>query len=186
MKITEIYPDSLFAIQFDENDQNEFEKAFTLWQDLNYLVDYFSANSDLLESDFWKSIPIPADYEALSKNVVEESFDLQDYIQEIAENTANGVQPDFDSFFQELGGKYKYLRQYIPQKAYGTNSPSMLRLYALRIAANCYLVVHGGIKLTKEIHDTPSLRDELFVKIDNVLQFLNANGILDSEDLKDE
>lgn len=136
MKITEIYKDILFAIHFDEKDQNEYEDAFTLWQDLDYLVDYFTANSDLLESDFWKSIPIPTDYEELAQNVINESFDLQDYIEEIAENTANGLEPDFDSFFQELGGKYKFLRQYIPQKAYGTNQPTMLRLYAIKIEAN--------------------------------------------------
>lgn len=186
MKITEIYPDCLFAIHFDEKDQNEYEAAFSLWQDLDYLVDYFSANSGLLESEFWKSIPIPTDYEELAHNVITESFDLQEYIQEIAENTANGAEPDFDSFFQDLGGKYKFLRQYIPQKAYGTNHPTMLRLYAIRIEANCYLIVHGGIKLTKEIHDTPALRDELFGKIDNVLLFLKANGILEGEDLKEE
>ena len=80
MKITEIYPDSLFAIHFDEKDQNEYEAAFSLWQDLDYLVDYFSANSGLLESEFWKSIPIPTDYEELAQNVINESFDLQDYI----------------------------------------------------------------------------------------------------------
>ena len=62
----------------------------------------------------------------------------------------------------------------------------MLRLYAIRIEENCYLIVHGGIKLTKEIHDTPALRDELFGKIDNVLLFLKANGILEGEDLKEE
>lgn len=186
MKITEIYPNNLFAVHFDEKNQNEYESAFTLWQDLDYLINYFSANSSLLESDFWKSVPIPTDYEDLAINVVNESFDLQKYIQEIATNTSNGEGNDFDSFFQELGGKYKNLRQYIPQKAYGTNTPTMLRLYAIRIEKNCYLIVHGGIKLTKEIHDTPTLRDELFVKIDNVLQFLRANGILDKEDLKEE
>lgn len=186
MKITEIYPGSLFAVHFDEKDQNEYEAAFSLWQDLDYLVGYFAANSGLLESEYWKSIPIPTDYEELALNTINESFDLLNYIQEIAENTAKREEPDFDSFFQDLGGKYKFLRQYIPQKAYGTNYPTMLRLYAIKIEANCYLIVHGGIKLTKEIHDTPALRDELFGKIDNVLQFLKANGILEGEDLKED
>lgn len=68
---------------------------------------------------------------------------------------------------------------------YGTASPTMLRLYAIRVSANCYVVVHGGIKLTKQIQDTPQLKKELFSKIDNVLRFFKANGIIDTEDLKD-
>ena len=184
MKITEIYSGSLFAVHFDEKDFNEYEDAFALWQDLDYLVKYFSDNANLLATDFWKSIPIPTDYEDLAQIIIDESFDLQEYIEEVASNTANGAEPDFDTFFQELGGKYKNLRQYIPQKAYGTNTPTMLRLYAIRIEPNCYLVVHGGIKLTPDIQGTPALRQQLFSKIDNVLHFLKVNGILDSDDLK--
>jgi len=183
LEFVEIYPDILFAVKFKEEDQDEYARAFSLWQDLDYLVEYFSRNKHLLESSFWKSSCIPNEVEDLAQQVIDESFDLEEYIDKIAENTIKGDEEDFDSFFKELGGKYNILREYIPHKSYGTNSPTMLRLYAIRIKSNCYLIVHGGIKLTKEIQGTPELNSVLFAKIDRVISYLKAEGVIDETDL---
>lgn len=185
LDIVSIYPDYLFAVKFDDKDHNEYDSAFSLWRDLDYLVDFFDENKNLLETEFWHNAVSSTDSEDLAQSVVDESFDFEKHLKEIVANTANGEMPDFDDFFQELGGKYKFLREHAPYKSYGTASPTMLRLYALRVSANCYVVVHGGIKLTKKIQDTPQLRMELFPKIDNVLRFFKANGIIDAEDLID-
>jgi hypothetical protein len=171
-------------VKFDDRDHNEYEAAFSLWRDLDYLVDFFDENKNLLETEFWHNAVSSTDSEDLAQSVVNESFDFEKYIQEIAANTVNGETPDFDEFFKELGGQYKFLREHVPHKSYGTASPTMLRLYAIRISPNCYVIVHGGIKLTKQIQYTPQLSKELFTKIDNVLQFFKANGIIDTEDLK--
>ncbi len=184
MEIVSIYPDILFAVKFDEKDHNEYEKAFSLWRDLDYLVEFFDENRHLLETDFWRNAVSSTDSEDLAQRVVDESFDFEKSIKEIAVNTVNKETPDFDDFFQELGGQYKFLREHVPHKSYGTATPTMLRLYAIRVNANCYVVLHGGIKLTKKIQDTPQLSKELFPKIDNVLRFFKANGIIDTEDLK--
>lgn len=183
LDIVSIYPDYLFAIKFDDKDSNEYDASFSLWRDLDYLVDFFTENKNLLETDFWHNSIPSTDPEDLAQAIVDESFDFERFIQEVAQNTADGELPDFDSFFQELGGQYKFLREHVPHKSYGTALPTMLRLYAIRVNPNCYVVVHGGIKLTKQIQDTPQLNRELFSKIDNVLRFFKANGIIDSEDL---
>lgn len=183
LDIVSIYPDYLFAIKFDDKDVNEYDASFSLWRDLDYLVDFFTENKSLLETDFWHNSISSTDPEDLAQSIVDESFDFERFIQEVAQNTADGELPDFDSFFQELGGQYKFLREHVPHKSYGTASPTMLRLYAIRVNPNCYVVVHGGIKLTKQIQDTPQLNRELFSKIDNVLRFFRANGIIDTEDL---
>ncbi len=185
MEIVSIYPDNLFAVKFDDKDQDEYEAAFLLWRDLDYLVDFFDENRELLETEFWHNALSSTDSEDLAQEVVSESFDFERHIKQLAANTANNERPDFDEFFKELGGQYKFLCEHVPHKSYGTASPTMLRLYAIRINANCYVVVHGGIKLTKQIQDTPQLRKELFSKIDNVLRFFKANGIIDTEDLKE-
>ena len=186
MEIVEIYPDCLYAVKFDDKDKNEYESAFSLWQDLDYLVNFFDDNKDLVNVDFWKEALPSLDAEDLARSIINESLDLLLYIKELANNTSNGNAPGFDDFFHELGGKkYAYLREYVPHKSYGTATPTMLRLYAIRLESNCYIVVHGGIKLTKDIQGTPLLSKELFPKIDNVLQYFRANGIIDAEDLKD-
>lgn len=70
-----------------------------------------------------------------------------------------------------------------PVKSYGTDSPSLLRLYAIRLEANCYLIVCGGIKLGRTIQNSPVLKDKVFNKIDSVLNYLRANGITDGDDI---
>lgn len=52
----------------------------------------------------------------------------------------------------------------------------------IKIDKNCYLIVCGGIKLGTTIQNSPVLKDEVFKKIDKVLQFLRANGIEESDD----
>lgn len=45
------------------------------------------------------------------------------------------------------------------------------------------MIVHGGIKLTKEIQGTPELNSVLFAKIDRVISYLKAEGVIDETDL---
>ncbi|MBO5700268.1 MAG: hypothetical protein J6R57_02490, partial [Bacteroidales bacterium] len=90
---------------------------------------------------------------------------------------------DFDEYFHFLDGKYKCLWTLEPMKSYGTGMPSLLRLYAIKIDSNCYLIVYGGIKLGATIQDSPVLKDNVFKKIDEVLSYLRVNGIADSDDI---
>ena len=87
-----------------------------------------------------------------------------------------GEKPSFDEYFHFLDGKYKCLWTLEPMKSYGTNRPSLLRLYAIKLGPNCYLIVYGGIKLGDTIQNSPVLKDKVFNKIDNVLNYLKANG----------
>ena len=83
-----------------------------------------------------------------------------------------GEKPSFDEYFHFLDGKYKCLWTLEPMKSYGTNRPSLLRLYAIKLGPNCYLIVYGGIKLGDTIQNSPVLKDKVFNKIDNVLNYL--------------
>ena len=73
MEIIEIYHDSLFAVRFDEKDSNEYEGAFSLWQDLDYLVRFFEENKSLVSTDFWKDTLPSVDSEDLAKSIVDEN-----------------------------------------------------------------------------------------------------------------
>lgn len=186
MEIKKIYDGHLYAVKFDNETDNAYELAFSFWQDQDMLIAFFSDsdNAQLLKDDFWQSIPIPSDIEDLSSEIIDESFDLEEQIESLESNTSKGQKPDFDEYFKEpLEGKYKFLYTYVPQKAYGTNSPSMLRLYSIKLKSNCYIIVYGGIKLTEKIQDTPKLNRELFPRIDKTIQFLRENYIIEIEDI---
>ena len=68
-------------------------------------------------------------------------------------------------------------------KGYGVMDSTFLRLYAIRLDKNCYLLVYGGIKLNDKIQNSPILRDNVFQKMDMVRSYLVEEGILDIDDI---
>jgi hypothetical protein len=184
VEIVDIYKNWLYSISFDEEDLNEYHRVFREWHDLDFLVKFFSENKDDVNTDFWKKAGLnPEKPEQSANRVIEEADQLEGYISELVSNCDDGIKPDFDEYFHLLGGKYKCLWSLEPVKSYGTGKPSLLRLYAIKLETNCYLVVYGGIKLGDTIQNSPVLKDKVFHKIDSVLSFLKANGITDSEDI---
>lgn len=184
MEIVEIYKDWLYSINFDEEDLNEYDRVFQKWHDLDFLVNFFSEHKEYVNSEFWINAGLDPENPELSASlVITEADNLETYIMKLVNNCTNGIKPDFDEYFHFLGGKYKCLWSLEPVKSYGTNSPSLLRLYAIKMDKNCYLIVYGGIKLGDTIQNSPILKDRVFNKIDTVLEFLKANGISDSNDI---
>lgn len=184
MEIVEIYEGWLYSIQFDEEDLNEYARVFKEWHDLDYLEKFFTDNADYINTPFWKNAGLdPNEPEASALKVLDEAEELEDYITELVSNMKLGIKPDFDEYFHFLDGKYKCLWTLEPMKSYGKGRPSLLRLYAIKLESNCYLIVYGGIKLGDTIQNSPVLKDKVFNKIDNVLNYLRVNGIEDSEDI---
>ena len=70
-------------------------------------------------------------------------------------------------------------------KSYGTYRPSLLRMYAIKMKENVYLITGGGIKLADKIQNSPDLKDHVLQNIDKVRTFLKENGILEAEDMNE-
>ena len=184
MEIVEIYEDWLYSIQFDEEDLNEYARVFKEWHDLDYLEKFFTDNASFINTPIWKNAGLdPDNPEASAQKVLDEAEELESYIEELVKNIKSGTKPDFDEYFHFLDGKYKCVWTLEPMKSYGTCRPSLLRLYAIKLESNCYLIVYGGIKLGNTIQNSPILKDKVFNKIDHVLNYLKANGIEDSSDI---
>jgi hypothetical protein len=184
MEIVEIYENWLYSIQFDEEELNEFERVFNEWHDLDYLENFFETHAEYLESDFWAKSGLHADTPNINAiRVIQEAENLEKYIKRLVKNTSKGKKPDLDTYFHFLDGKYKCVWTLEPVKSYGTHRPSLLRLYAIKLEHNCYLIVYGGIKLGETIQSSPVLKDHVFDKIDKVLNYLKANSISDREDI---
>jgi hypothetical protein len=71
-------------------------------------------------------------------------------------------------------------------KSYGTFRPSLLRIYAIKMEANTYLITGGGIKLADTIQNSPDLKDHILQDIDLVRDYLKRNGIMDSDDIEND
>lgn len=180
MEIIELFSGCLYSIKYDNQELDEYTRLFQEWQDPLLLGTFFTDNQKFLKNEIWKNIPSP--YSA-ALQVIREANELSDLISELSRNTNNQETPDLDSHFHYLDGEFKDVFEYVPMKSYGTDSPSLLRLYAIKITSNCYLITGGGIKLAKKIQDSPGICDHVINNIKQVRSYLKVNGILDSDDM---
>ncbi len=181
MEIIAIYPPYIYSIQYDDVEESEYERLFQQWNDMGYVMQFFDTYQEFLKSPIWQNISEPED---AARQVLQEAADLEDLFDELFDNTVNGEPKDFDSHFHYLEGKYKYELERPRMKSYGTERPSLLRIYAIKMGVNTYLITGGGIKLADSIQNSPELKDHVLKNIDRVREFLKANGIIDSDDME--
>ena len=67
---------------------------------------------------------------------------------------------------------------------YGTRRPSLIRLYAIKVDDNCFVITGGGIKLGATIQESPDLKDHVLLEIKIVREYLKTNSIFDSNDIE--
>lgn len=180
MEFVELFPRCLYSIRYDDQDLDEYSRLFDEWHDPVFLGTFFTENQELLKNEIWAKTPDPL---SASMQVIHEANHLSDLINQLNINTSQHKKPDLDDHFKYLDGKYNNIYEYVPMKSYGTDTPSLLRLYAIKMTDRCYLITGGGIKLAKTIQESPGLKDHVIQNIDRVRRFLKTNGIIDSDDM---
>lgn len=181
--IFEIVNEALLSIQYEDDryeDEkvNAFELCFKQWRDVTYLEDFFETHKLDLESDFWDGIPV-------MDAVMQTLNEAQQFEEDILHH-ANKSKTDSDNsleniIFQPLHKEdMTYIRQ--KSKAYGSDGGhSWLRIYAIRLDSNLYIVTGGSIKLVKSMQEREHLAIEL-KKLDLVAEYLKYLGIENATD----
>ncbi len=141
---------------------------------------FLEDNESYLKVDIWKNIKLP---ELALLQVLDEARELELLFEVLAENADSGLKPDFDSHFKYLEGKYKFALSYIPMKSYGVERASLLRIYAIKLEENVYLITGGGIKLAETIQESPDLKDHVLQNISRVITWLKQQGIAEGSDI---
>lgn len=173
MEIITIFADLLYSVKFQKKGVHEFAKVFNTWQNPEVLFDFFENNKKDLEDGYFGKINV----EDAVLMTIEEADDLQQYLLQIGKS---GNKKILDIFFKNDLHKISKITELIPKKAYGTKRRSWLRLYALELSKECYLITGGAIKLTKKMQDRPHTNKEL-KKIEKLVNFLKENGIYDKK-----
>ena len=122
--------------------------------------------------------------EELAAQIRDEAEELEELFDELNVNSIKGIDPNFSSHFHFLDGEYKYCLEWIPMKSYGTRRPSLIRLYAIKVDDNCFVITGGGIKLGATIQESPDLKDHVLLEIKIVREYLKTNSIFDSNDIE--
>lgn len=183
MEIIAIFPPYIYSIKYDDKEENEYDRLFEEWNDLISVLDFLMQHKDMLKASVWKQVSEP---ELAARQVLDEAEALELLFKELNSRTTNGEEPDFDSHFYYLDGKYKFELEYEPMKSYGGGHPSLLRMYAIKMDRNTYLITGGGIKLGATIQESPGLKDHVIQNIDKVRAWLKENGIMDADDMEND
>jgi hypothetical protein len=194
--IVEIIKNSLYSIKYNEvqdeyeNDEfgdisskDIFTRIFNNWNDVEYLDFFFNKHKEDLQRDFFNNISIE---EAICQTI-EEANELEDLILQIAEAGKTNKTQTLQTLFKPLHKKDKDkfpVPDHQKSKLYGIKRKSWLRVYAIRIDENVFIVTGGAIKLTQTMNEREHLEKEL-KNLEGVKQFLIENEIIDKDSIED-
>lgn len=182
MVIEAIYPPYLYSIRYDEDEYNVLDKLLLYeWQDAVAIAEYLASEPQFTNNPRFKG----KSPEGAAKQILKEADYLDERFEKLVNNADYGDTPDLDSQFVAFGGKYGYELELATTESYGKGHPSLVRIYAIRIDRNKYLVTDGGIKLGDTVQTSSGLKDHIIQNFDRVLNWLKAQGIYNGDDWND-
>lgn len=129
-----------------------------------YLYNYFDKNERFLNKRFWKNISI----EDAAKITKQKALEFEEIL---TENKS-----DIELLFRPLDNRQIKFAELIK----GKSKYDWLRLYAIKIDTNRFLITGGAIKLTNIMEEHASTRNEL-KKLEKIKNYLVALGVIDGD-----
>lgn len=154
------------GIVISNNKLHEFRRLFDFWNDQHRLREFFEENELDLNDVYWDGITID---EAIDKTRTE-AKELERILLEYAEKGKTIRLKNLSMLFKPLSdGRIE--KEFEKDKVKVDGKKTWIRLYAIRIEANLFVVCGGAIKLRKTLNDRTYLLKELD-KIDITRNYL--------------
>lgn len=160
MKIDAIFAPSLFAFHYLGEVDNEYDRLMDNWTDVSYLRKYAKSNAIENVNQF-------------VKDRLKDAEQIQDVLEEITTNN----QP-LEFYFRTLFDTESGIKILSLQK--GKIDKNGIRIYAIKIDTNCFVITGGAIKMSQTMQDHPDSNNEL-TKIKAAKEYLQENSIMDSD-----
>jgi len=173
MEIILFFAEKLYAIHFEDESDNEWQKLNEAWTDVELLEAFFEEHRYDL-GYFGRISVVEAVIETL-----DDADDLFEYIQELA-NDRGGL----DHAFKNLDNNEYRAIELSKKKAKGLRRKSWLRIYAIKIDTDIFLITGGAIKLTNRMEEREHTKREL-AKLQQCKSFLEENGIVDEDTFRE-
>ena len=162
MKIIPIFAEKLYAFQYDGEVEDEYFRLLDLWTNNTYLQQYAKANNIGDARGFVEKIVSNAEY-------------IDDLMIKISKS--NQV---LESFFKPLNDLETGIRVLSLQKGRRYS----LRIYAIKIDSNLFVITGGAIKLVHKMSEHVDTRNEKN-KLEAAKAYLKRNGVSDSDSFYD-
>jgi len=170
MKIVSIFErskDCLYAVMYEGVELDALEILQEKWSDPEDLRTFFKQYKRDYEAFYGK-----ASLSQIVEKAIEDADALFENLFELAEDESG---KHLSKFFKPLHNKEAGTVYELQQlKAYGTQSNSFLRIYAIRYG-NSFVITGGTIKLTDQMKDRSHTKDELY-KLNLVRDYLKEKG----------
>ena len=169
MRIVRIieFRDTLLSVFNEEKEISEFENLFNELTDSETVYEFFKTHQKDLQS-------YTID-EAVNRTI-DDAYALEDKFYDVAENDNEQLQ----TLFKPLSNSQFRLKRYQRSKAYGELRRSWLRVYAVRLESDKYIVTGGAIKLTQTMQERPHTQEQLD-RLTQMRDYLIENGFDDSD-----
>lgn len=165
MKIVSTFVEGLYTFKYDGQWLDELEKLFEEWSDIEYLETFFEKYENDLS--YFK-----LDINGAINDTINESIRLKKLLLEISKRKSLTL----DEVFRPLDNLENREITLSKQKV----SRRWLRLYAIRIEANHYVITGGAIKLTHKMQDREHTQKELN-KLEKCRNYLQLNDVFDTD-----
>ncbi len=171
VRIIENY-NHLWAVKSKNNEEDELTELFVKWNNVEYLLDFFTQNFEDLK-EFFRVERIS---QAIS-DTIDDAEALEELILDFP------YTENLDELFKPLDVTDTRASELSREKARNWNRErhaSWLRVYAIRLEPNVYIVTGGAIKLTRTMQEREHTIIEL-EKLNSCKEFLKANGVFDKD-----
>lgn len=163
MKIVRTFITGLYSFKYKGQELNELERLFDDWSDYEFLEDFFeNYNNDL------------AYFELTVETAVEETINEANFLDKLLLDISESKFRTLDAIFKPLNdlefGEVILSKQKAKRR--------WLRLYAVKIEPNYYVITGGSIKLTHKMQEREHTQNELY-KLEKCRQYLQSEGIFD-------
>lgn len=187
MKIIRIFA-NLFALEVEAPTyplvpKDALSQTLAYWKDLDAIEAFFLNNHSILQAPYFQEKKLFGG--APEENALGAALLLQkqaaDFETFLLKNCRAGT---LDYIFRFLNNNQYEYRGIDRSKAKNTTFPFWLRIYAIRLEEECYLITGGGIKLTEKMSEHKNTQDALSV-INRVRDWLVQEGIHDRDSLSE-
>jgi hypothetical protein len=168
MKIVSIFANQLFAFHYENEKLNELRRLLKLWNNTEYLFKFVTSN----KLDAPQNIPI--------YNLISQLINNANQIDVTLDKISKDPNRALEEFFKPLENQEYQIVELSKQK--GRNN--YLRLFAIKIDNNCFVITGGAIKFHHRNKDRLHTQTEMD-KLDNCKNYLKNNGVFDSDSLND-
>jgi hypothetical protein len=181
MKIIAIFEpveNALLSVQYDDKELHEWKDLIDCWTNVHYLRTFFKKNERILNGEFYGGITVK---DAVTRTLKEAKI-LEKTILELAKNGKSDKKETLQTIFIPLNNNEVKITQHQQTKAKLPNKKaSWLRVYAIRISENLFVISGGGIKLTHWMDESDHLKIEL-EKLEITKKYLIDKDVLDEDD----